>query len=227
MVPRLLSFAPLRSLPIPLSSTVHAKSPRMASSAPTQAPVAEECFDVLTETGIKTGTTVARSKVHRDGLWHRSTHVWIVARRARAVLLQKRSQEKDTFPGRWDVSAAGHVSAGAESAETARRELAEELGVDGELGFLFTARTEATGTASGVPFVDREFQDVYVFKDGEVAVGDVVVQPEEVDEVRYWSVDEYREALEAKDSRFVPRSPHYLLQLLPWFDNYMPSTQKG
>jgi isopentenyldiphosphate isomerase len=185
---------------------------------------AEEQIDVLSASGSKTGASVPRSQVHRDGLWHRSTHVWVAARHERSVLLQKRSAEKDTFPGRWDVSAAGHVSAGAESAETARRELAEELGVNGPVDYLFTARAQATGVENGVAFVDREFQDVYLFAGGDVDLGAVVMQPEEVDEVRYWNVDDYRRALEEKDDRFVPRSPDYLARLLLWFDSHMPAT---
>lgn len=222
MSPVALAFVPLRAVRLPFAIGARSGPVKMCSTTLADAPPSEECFDVLTAAGAKTGASKPRSLVHRDGLWHRSTHVWIVARDARAVLLQKRSREKDTFPGRWDVSAAGHISAGAESASTARRELEEELGVDGELEFLFTARAEARGSAGGVDFVDREFQDVYVFSDGAVAVEAVVVQPEEVDEVRYWPVDEYRAALLGGDERFVPRSPHYLEQLLPWFDTYMP-----
>ena len=55
--------------------------------------------------------------MHRDGDWHRSVHVWVVdtaeaGRGAARVLLQRRSEHKDTYPGHWDVSVAGHVEAG-------------------------------------------------------------------------------------------------------------------
>jgi isopentenyldiphosphate isomerase len=222
----MLGFAPcLRpsARRIPTPGTFRAL--RIVSLTPSAPPpaAAEECFDVLTAAGGRTGVAAPRSTVHRDGLWHRSTHIWVVSRRARAVLLQKRSAEKDTFPGKWDVSAAGHVSAGAESAETARRELAEELGLRGDVRFMFTAQAEAAGVAGGVPFLDRELQDVYVYAAGSVAVADVALQVEEVEEVRYWSVDEYRAALESGDERFVPRSPVYCAKLFPWFDKHMPA----
>lgn len=37
------------------------------------------------------------------------------------VLLQQRSVSKDTWPGLWDISAAGHIEAGQDSLETAYR----------------------------------------------------------------------------------------------------------
>ena len=45
------------------------------------------------------------------------------------VLLQKRSMNKDSFPGKFDTSSAGHIQAGDEPLESALRELGEELGI--------------------------------------------------------------------------------------------------
>ena len=42
------------------------------------------------------------------GDWHRAVHVWLFAMDTQRLLLQKRSQIKDSWPGRWDISAAGH-----------------------------------------------------------------------------------------------------------------------
>lgn len=39
-----------------------------------------------------------------------------------------RSEFKDTNPGRWDVSSAGHITHGDGSLDTAKKELEEELG---------------------------------------------------------------------------------------------------
>jgi isopentenyldiphosphate isomerase len=46
-----------------------------------------------------------------------------------AVFLHQRSLAKDTFPGLWNSSCAGHVAAGDDYDETAVRELEEELGL--------------------------------------------------------------------------------------------------
>lgn len=187
-------------------------------------PSMEEHFDVLDTNGLKTGERVARSIVHREGLWHRSTHIWVVSRARRALLLQLRSASKDTFPGRWDVSAAGHLSAGDDSVSAASRELYEELGLnEGTVEYLFTARAEAHGeTAKTGPFIDREFQDVYIFRpstayspDGEVSQDDIRLQQEEVDQVKYWPLEEFEEGLRSRDKRFVPRSDDYVAKFLP------------
>jgi 16S rRNA (adenine1518-N6/adenine1519-N6)-dimethyltransferase len=61
-------------------------------------------------------------------LRHRAVHI-LIFNQAGEVYLQQRSRWKDRHPLRWDSSAAGHVAAGERYAETARRELKEELGV--------------------------------------------------------------------------------------------------
>ena len=40
---------------------------------------------------------------------------WVVNPRTQQVLLQQRSAHKDTYPNCWDVSVAGHITAGDQS----------------------------------------------------------------------------------------------------------------
>lgn len=70
-----------------------------------------------------------REEAQAKNLVHRIVIVYIVNDRGN-VLLQKRGP-KVQFPNRWDHSAAGHVDAGEEYESAAKRELAEELGVEG------------------------------------------------------------------------------------------------
>jgi isopentenyldiphosphate isomerase len=53
-----------------------------------------------------------RGEVHRDGDYHRAVHVWIFVETTQQLLLQLRSDDKDSWPGQWDISSAGHISAG-------------------------------------------------------------------------------------------------------------------
>jgi isopentenyldiphosphate isomerase len=68
--------------------------------------------------------------VHRDGDWHAAIHIWLLstAYEAPALVLQRRSATKDTWPGRLDVAVGGHVRAGETIRET-MREAEEELGL--------------------------------------------------------------------------------------------------
>ena len=91
-----------------------------------------ELLDIVDENGIPTGEVVEREKAHREGVRHRTSHVWIARKRDGRVeiLLQKRSQDKDSHPGCYDISSAGHIPAGVDFIPSALRELKEELGIE-------------------------------------------------------------------------------------------------
>lgn len=93
--------------------------------------------------------TAPRNEVHAKGYWHRSFHCWIVRDEGdqRMILFQRRRDIKDTFPGYYDITATGHLTAG-EQAQDASRELEEELGVHTSfeaLTYLFTAERQPPG----------------------------------------------------------------------------------
>lgn len=87
-----------------------------------------ERFDVVDAADRAVGIDT-RGHVHARGLRHRAVHVFVF-NGAGEMFLQKRSRWKDKQPGKWDSSAAGHVDSGEDYAAAARRELAEELGLD-------------------------------------------------------------------------------------------------
>lgn len=70
-------------------------------------------------------------EAHRQRLRHRAVMVLVYNLQGK-VFLQKRTQGKSTYPGRWDLSATGHVQAGESSEDAALRELQEELGIRAE-----------------------------------------------------------------------------------------------
>ena len=93
-----------------------------------------EIFDIVDYEGNPTGETVTRAQAHEKGILHRTSHIWVIKNEPDSlkVLLQKRSMEKDSFPGQYDTSSAGHIQAGDEPLESALRELNEELGIKGK-----------------------------------------------------------------------------------------------
>jgi len=95
-----------------------------------------EQFPVVDENDEVQGYA-ARSEVHGNNLRHRAVHIFIFNEFG-DLYLQRRSRSKDRHPLKWDSSAAGHVTAGENYDETARRELKEELNVDVPLERIFT-----------------------------------------------------------------------------------------
>jgi 16S rRNA (adenine1518-N6/adenine1519-N6)-dimethyltransferase len=91
----------------------------------------EEQFQVVDESDQPVGTA-PRSEVHANNLLHRAVHILIFSS-AGEVFLQLRSRLKDRHPLAWDSSAAGHVTAGEDYDQTAKRELREELGIETRL----------------------------------------------------------------------------------------------
>lgn len=63
--------------------------------------------------------SLGRRDVHRDGDYHRAVHIWIYIESTRELLLQQRGHPKDAMCGNWDISSAGHVSAGESSIDAA------------------------------------------------------------------------------------------------------------
>jgi len=87
----------------------------------------EEIFDVVNERDEVVGQA-PRPEVHARRLRHRAVHVLVFNARGE-LFLQKRSMQKDCFPGAWDSSASGHLDRGEDYDACAVREVREELGV--------------------------------------------------------------------------------------------------
>jgi len=90
--------------------------------------MSEEIFDVVNERDEVIGQK-PRSEIHRLNLKHRAVHVLVFNARGE-LFLQKRSLNKDCFPGAWDSSASGHLDSGESYDACAVRELREELGLE-------------------------------------------------------------------------------------------------
>ena len=121
-----------------------------------------EIFDVIDKDGNPTGETVTRERAHAEGIPHRTAHIWILRKKEGRiqVLLQKRSKNKDSFPGMFDTSSAGHIQAGDEPLESALRELEEELGTP----LFVRGHRSVTLTDAGVLLRSRFFIGLFTLK---------------------------------------------------------------
>lgn len=166
-----------------------------------------EYLDIVDESGTPTGKTIARSIAHRDGILHRTAHVWVVreSEGRTEILLQKRSEEKESFPGMFDTSSAGHIPAGEEPIPSALRELEEELGIKAmaaQLHYAGTFRIRYEKVFHGGLFRDNEVTSVFVYS-RPVDIGALVLQTSEVSEVRWFDLEKVWNEIQSGDrSRF-------------------------
>ena len=166
-----------------------------------------EIFDIVNEFGEPTGETVERTEAHDRGILHRTAHIWILREEEGElqVLLQKRSLEKDSFPGGLDTSSAGHIQAGDGVLESAQRELEEELGICAapeDLIPIGTFRVDLELEFHGKPFRDQEIAFVFAYEKS-VDASSLRLQEEEVMAVEWHGYEEARAALERDDPLYV------------------------
>jgi len=161
-----------------------------------------EYFDVLDVDAELTGQTKQRADVHRDGDWHRSVHCWLLNSK-HELLLQKRASIRETNPGKWDISVAGHVPAGFTSIETVIKEAEEELGlrlVTADIEHLFTIRQQSVHH-DGL-YLNNEFNDIYLVR-CDLPANQFVLQEDEVEQVAWVPITELKSRIETKDPTLV------------------------
>lgn len=153
-----------------------------------------EILDIVDRDGNPTGETVSRTITHRDGIRHRTAHVWLLRHGLSGeteILLQKRSADKDSFPGCYDISSAGHIPAGQSFGFSAVRELREELGLtvtEDALCPCGIRRFAYTGSFHGSVFRDDQVSMIYgLWYTPEM--GELRVQPEEIESVLWLPID--------------------------------------
>ena len=169
----------------------------------------DELIEIWDESGAPTGKIALKSEAHKAGWYHPTVHIWPYTPSGK-VLLQKRAPEKDTFPGLWDVSVAGHIHAEETPLEAALREVKEEIGLDLESGSLqFFGRFKSEQSHPG-GILDREFHYVYL---SELSVPLESLRPQqgEVSELELRSLLQFSEEVWglANPGRYVPHKREY------------------
>ena len=90
----------------------------------------DELVAVYDATGAVTGVA-PRGEVYARSLWHGSAGVLLRSGDGRSVYVHRRATDKLVMPGLYDCWAGGVIGPGESPAQTAARELGEELGVTG------------------------------------------------------------------------------------------------
>lgn len=153
--------------------------------------------------GAPAGAATVDDAHRAPGQLHRAFSVFLRDPSGR-VLLQRRAAVKTRFPLRWANTCCGHPLPGESPAAAAGRRLVEEVGVRGvaltEIGiYSYYAEDPATGR------VEYEYDHVLL---GEVpANARLLVDPEEVAEVRWATVEELNAGLREDLRSYAPWLP--------------------
>jgi 8-oxo-dGTP pyrophosphatase MutT (NUDIX family) len=141
-----------------------------------------------------------RHEMRARGLVHRAAYILVFNCKGE-LFVQKRTLYKDIYPGYYDVAAGGVVLAGETYEESARREVAEELGIrNADLSPQFTFFYEAGS--------NRVWGRVYSC----IHDGKITLQTEEV-ESGFFSPPEEVLALSQKEN-FTPDGLYVLKRFL-------------
>jgi len=172
--------------------------------------VSVELADVLDENGVPTGEKKTKYEIFEQGLWRLVIHVWIVNPETGQLLIQKRAAKKGIFDDLWDISVGGAVMAGEKSVLAAKRETAEELGLE-----LSEDEFEKIGRFKIPKFIPersqqmKEFSDTFLVR-SKFNLDDVKMQEAEVAEVATISLDVLIQAVtRAGYSDWVPHGNNY------------------
>jgi isopentenyldiphosphate isomerase len=169
----------------------------------------EEWVDICDAEGKPTGKTVLKSEAHRLGLWHPTVHIWCYTASGK-ILLQKRAEDKETFPGLWDVSVAGHIEAGEAPKIAALREMEEEIGLRPKASALELLGVFPSEQQHPGGITDREFHHSFLC---EMPTDRIELRPqvEEVAAVRWIPLIQFAEEIWglARPGPYVPHSREY------------------
>lgn len=166
----------------------------------------EELIDVLDENGNKTGEILTREQIHKKGLCHRIIVVAIIDAKGH-ILMQQRSKSKVKNPGKWDVSAAGHVSSGQTSIEAAIRETLEELNIKvnkEELHYILTYKNKAKVDED---YIDNQIYDCYIVKKEKIELENIKIQESELEQVKLCDLNQFNEII--KNENIMKRDELY------------------
>ncbi len=147
-------------------------------------------LEVYDEKGNSTGITQTYDTVHRQGLWHKGVHVFILNSQGEFII-QKRGPMVQLKPNILEASAGGHINSGHTAIETVMYELHEEIGVTvtpSEIEYVGTIVDVFEESEKGLK--NNEFDEIYLIRK-DVHANDITLAHAEVSSVVFVDAKEY------------------------------------
>jgi len=168
--------------------------------------MADELIDIFDEDNNFLDVQKMKSQAHKNGLWHRTAHIWIYNSNGE-ILLQLRAKNKDIYPNVWDISAAGHIGAGEDIVISGLREVEEEISLklkEKDLDFYKILKKQT----SFKDFQDNEFHYVYISKfEGDIS--NLKKQEEEVQELKFIPISKLEEDLKLNPKNYTAHGDYW------------------
>ncbi len=136
-----------------------------------------------------------KQQAHVNGLLHRAFSIFLFNSKGE-MLLQKRAAEKYHSPNQWTNAVCSHPRNGETYLEGAQRRLKEELGIETKLSenFSFIYKADV-----GEGLWEHELDHVFVG----TYEGDFNLNKDEVDDVRYISMEELDKEISENPEHFT------------------------
>ncbi len=137
-----------------------------------------------------------KMEAHEKGLLHRAFSIFIFNKKGE-LMIQQRAFHKYHSGGEWANTCCSHQRDGETTLEAAHRRLHEEMGFDTDLvevfSFIYKAKLDKG-------LYEHEYDHVlFGFYDGEPAIN-----PEEVSDWKYISIDELQEDIRNHPDKYTP-----------------------
>jgi len=130
--------------------------------------------------------TAPRGEIRTRNLPHRGVAI-IVRNPGGDIYVHRRTPAKDVFPDMYDMVVGGMVSAGESYEEAARRELAEEVGIEGvEPSFLLKHRYRGDKNNAWISFYEVVWPGPIRHQEEEISWGAYMTEKEIVAKLREW-----------------------------------------
>ncbi len=150
-----------------------------------------ELWDIRDQNRNLTGKTMLRGDEIPPGMYHLVVHVCLF-NAAGEMLIQQRQPFKHGWPNMWDISVGGSATTGDSSQDAAERECLEEIGYALELH----------GEPPAMSFTDGNVHDDYYILRRDIDLTKLQLQYEEVQAVKWASLAEILEMIDA--GTFIP-----------------------
>lgn len=190
--------------------------------------MAEELLDIVDENNELTGENAPRSKIHSEGIWHRTAHIYLFRKNNGEVefLVHYRSPFKDLNPNKWDTRFGGHIKSGVSLGNAVKSEIKDEIGLDIDYNKLIEGDWRKRDK-----FPNREFTKVY-FLEYKEDLSNLKFNDGEVQEVKWMSVQKIKSAMAKNPKKWsagiagFTAVSNYLIEKISRLKNFWTSPRK-